>query len=638
MEKAELNIMLVNLSAAIPKKDVEMLKVLYTDFSIVKAEFQKAKCAFDLFEILRRGNILKSTDISVLFETVELTGLNFLKVIIEKYEPFPDEVKINRFSAYRQRVLSLGKGFSIGDLQKLNHQYRVDFSNSWELIQYLEGKQFLSQHKMPSFLQSLTKIGIEEGIQEKLTSKRPELDKGSREALTSKRPELDKGITEGNFRQLLLDFSKWYDGLGFINRLKVLYNNRDLVPSYNDLIMATKVMALMQQLIASGNLSSTNLTILYDTLIVTGQFGFNSKIVLPSLQRIREHEVIKFSWYRQFLLKLGMELTEDDIEELDTRHNKSPLLKHYKDSWHLILDLEQRKELCEEKIDDFIEGLPSYPAVAALLKEKREASTSKRRMLNVGIGEASTSKRPKLDKEPGEMQRYSMTNMPRGICLIINNMKFEEKCGLSERFGSKIDEENLNNLFTNLGFVVIVERNKTAPDMKRLLEDVSQWDHKNYDCFVCCILSHGGLGTICGTDGVRCKILDITSQFKPLHCCSLSGKPKLFFMQACQRSPKTKNVLVQTDDNEPSENSIPEDADFLFGYATAPDNAAIRTSRGSWYITELTKALKEYHNTHHILDILTCVNNEVSKAVAGTFKQVPAPQYTLRKQLFLTKS
>ncbi|XP_033119167.1 caspase-8-like isoform X2 [Anneissia japonica] len=244
-------------------------------------------------------------------------------------------------------------------------------------------------------------------------------------------------------------------------------------------------------------------------------------------------------------------------------------------------------------------------------------------------------------EESGLMARYKMASMPRGICLIINNMKFMGR--LKERRGSEIDEDSLKFLFKYLGFQVIVRRNATSEDMKRQVEDVSRMDHTNYDCFVCCMLSHGDLGTIFSSDEISCKILDFTSPFRPRYCPSLAGKPKLFFLQACQGSRKAEDFEhFQVDSAESGTDNIPDDADFLLGYATAPGNVSFRSrSRGSWYISKLTNALQHYHNTHHILDILTHVNNEVSKAIAreseGTYKQVPAPQFTLRKQLFLTK-
>ncbi|XP_033122414.1 uncharacterized protein LOC117121356 [Anneissia japonica] len=224
-------------------------------------------------------------------------------------------------------------------------------------------------------------------------------------------------LSESHFNQLLVDFSRWYDGLGHINMLKVLYNNRDHVPIYNKLSEATKVMPLLSMLIGSGNLSQTNLTILYDTIKATGQFGFNSKTV--PLQRIREHKVSIFTWYRQFLLKLGMHLTKEDIAEIDGRYNM-PVLKNYDDSWQLILDLEQRKELCEEKIYNFIEGLPSYLALKSLLEDYSEASTSKRPMLNEGNEEPSTPKRPKLNEEEKRQEQLKQKVQDEGPPLLKN--------------------------------------------------------------------------------------------------------------------------------------------------------------------------------------------------------------------------
>ncbi|XP_033100364.1 uncharacterized protein LOC117103856 isoform X2 [Anneissia japonica] len=210
----------------------------------------------------------------------------------------------------------------------------------------------------------------------------------------------ETGISDSDFKQLLLDFSRWYDGLGYINRLKVLYT--DHVPNYIELSEATEVTSLLQNLTGSGNLSRTNLTILYDTIKVTEQFGFKSKIALPLLQRLEEHEVSRFTRFRQFLFKLGMKLTRDDIRMLDVRHNEMPLLKNYKDSWHMILDLEHRKKLCEEKIYSFIEGLPSYLAVKALWEDKAGKSEQPRTSRSdEGNGEPSTLKRSrqKLDKD-----------------------------------------------------------------------------------------------------------------------------------------------------------------------------------------------------------------------------------------------
>ena len=63
-------------------------------------------------------------------------------------------------------------------------------------------------------------------------------------------------------------------------------------------------------------------------------------------------------------------------------------------------------------------------------------------------------------------------------------------------------------------------------------------DHTNYDCFVCCILSHGTTGHIYGADGNLVNISDLTGPLKSVVCPTLAGKPKLFFIQACQGREK----------------------------------------------------------------------------------------------------
>ena len=70
------------------------------------------------------------------------------------------------------------------------------------------------------------------------------------------------------------------------------------------------------------------------------------------------------------------------------------------------------------------------------------------------------------------------------------------------------------------------------------MKTVSMYDHGDYNCFICCILSHGAVGAIYGTDGKTVPIKDLTDYFTPANCSTLRGKPKLFFVQACQGTGK----------------------------------------------------------------------------------------------------
>ena len=54
-----------------------------------------------------------------------------------------------------------------------------------------------------------------------------------------------------------------------------------------------------------------------------------------------------------------------------------------------------------------------------------------------------------------------MRNRIRGKVFIINNETFEKKAKLSVREGSDVDAENLESLFTQLQFEVVIAKNQT---------------------------------------------------------------------------------------------------------------------------------------------------------------------------------
>ncbi|XP_077989126.1 caspase-8-like [Glandiceps talaboti] len=245
-----------------------------------------------------------------------------------------------------------------------------------------------------------------------------------------------------------------------------------------------------------------------------------------------------------------------------------------------------------------------------------------------------------------DMPRYPMNTQPLGICVIFNIEKFnkdtsiKESKELKDRHGSTVDMNKLYKLFVKLGFKVKVKMNLTSTAMLRLMEDEGRADHSMYSCFVCCILSHGAKDKVYGSDGVALDISDLTSCVKGTRCRSLNGKPKLFFMQACQGIVHQDGVWA-TDGPEPrAAYSVPNEADFLLGYATAPGFVSYRSkTQGSWFISMLTHCIERYHDKYDLMSIMVKVNEEVSGGVAemgdDKFKQVPAPLVTLRKKVYL---
>ncbi|XP_059405270.1 caspase-22 [Carassius carassius] len=241
---------------------------------------------------------------------------------------------------------------------------------------------------------------------------------------------------------------------------------------------------------------------------------------------------------------------------------------------------------------------------------------------------------------------YNMDSYPRGLCVIINNENFAEP--KNKRYGSQKDVDSLKALFDFLGFLVEVETDKTAAEIRAIMAKYSN-DARHGDCFVCCVMSHGDKTGVKGFDGQICPLNDITSPFDGVNCPALIDKPKVFFIQACRGHEMQSKVLV-TDGAGPSHNqksgkvySIAKDSDFLIALSTVEGYLSIRDpSSGSWFIQSLCKHLKKgSEQDKDILRILTIVNNDVShkedkiklKRDTVDAKMTPQPKFTLRKLL-----
>uniref|UniRef100_K7F8C7 Caspase 10 n=1 Tax=Pelodiscus sinensis TaxID=13735 RepID=K7F8C7_PELSI len=245
---------------------------------------------------------------------------------------------------------------------------------------------------------------------------------------------------------------------------------------------------------------------------------------------------------------------------------------------------------------------------------------------------------------------YKMDGPHRGYCLIINNSNFIGT--LQERRGSCKDAvtESLARVFTWLGLDVKTYPDQTSVEIENLMQEWRTWnDHRDRDCFVCCILSHGESGSIYGADEQEVPIRRIMSYFTARQCPQLAEKPKLFFIQACQGKEIQQAVYIEADAQNPDllpiqqrvspSESIPEEADFLLGMATVDGYASFRhIQQGTWYIQALCNKLQllvPSSRGEDILSILTEVNEDVSKRAdnLGRKKQMPQPAYTLRKKL-----
>ncbi|KAF4080103.1 hypothetical protein AMELA_G00166580 [Ameiurus melas] len=238
---------------------------------------------------------------------------------------------------------------------------------------------------------------------------------------------------------------------------------------------------------------------------------------------------------------------------------------------------------------------------------------------------------------------YPVTRRPLGHCLIINNHTFEDRTRLSTRKGTDADRDALTEVFLRMHFIVEERRDLVSSDMQNTAKEFAAMDHSRMDAFVCCILSHGEKGTVFGIDGESVAIRDLTLPFA--ECSTLTGKPKLFFIQACQGKDLQKGVLMHDGSEDELEDdykkadftSVPLEADFLIGMSTVESYKSFRhTTEGSIYIQDLCKHLKVCcPKKEDILSILTKVNRSVSAKDLKRHKQMPEPRYTLTRKLVL---
>lgn len=240
---------------------------------------------------------------------------------------------------------------------------------------------------------------------------------------------------------------------------------------------------------------------------------------------------------------------------------------------------------------------------------------------------------------------YNMNHRSRGYCLIFDVEHFQPSRRLPKRSGTQVDATGLYNLFRSMSFEVIVFKDLTAKEIRYQLDKFSKKDHSNNDCFACCILTHGEHGQLWGTDA-KFPLDMLFNFFLGDNCLTLVGKPKIFFIQACQGERLDHGVSVIGADSLDSAAylKIPNHADFLIAYSTLPGFYSWRnTQDGSWFMQAVIRVFSDYHHDLDLLTMLTIVNHRVafykaSNATTEEFnnkKQVPCITSMLTRRVFL---
>lgn len=211
---------------------------------------------------------------------------------------------------------------------------------------------------------------------------------------------------------------------------------------------------------------------------------------------------------------------------------------------------------------------------------------------------------------------YNMRHPNRGYALIFNHEVFDNHT-LKARAGTNVDAENLASTLRGLRFDVKIFKDYKLKEIHSKIDEIASLDHSNNDCILIAILSHGELGYIYAKD-IQYKLDNIWSPFVANRCPSLAGKPKLFFIQACQGDQLDGGVTMVNRTETDSGGSamsykIPTHADFLIAYSTIPGFYSWRnTTKGSWFMQSLCQELQHNGKNYDILTLLTFVCQRVA--------------------------
>ena len=179
---------------------------------------------------------------------------------------------------------------------------------------------------------------------------------------------------------------------------------------------------------------------------------------------------------------------------------------------------------------------------------------------------------------------YPMKSEKHGVALIIDNIQFQKH---PSRTGTERDEHNLIEAWRFLGYHIVIMRNCTTKDMERtfdgiddLLRSVKEVAH---DSFICCILSHGEEGKVFGSDSLPLEYTKMQTYLAKSE--KLCGKPKIFFIQACQgKSNGPLPVVDRKGEIASDDDRISEYTDFYLSYASVEGDKCYRdTCTGKYY-------------------------------------------------------
>uniref|UniRef100_A0A182RLG2 Caspase n=1 Tax=Anopheles funestus TaxID=62324 RepID=A0A182RLG2_ANOFN len=229
---------------------------------------------------------------------------------------------------------------------------------------------------------------------------------------------------------------------------------------------------------------------------------------------------------------------------------------------------------------------------------------------------------------------YDMRQERRGVAVVFSQKKFFH---LVTRHGCEMDCNNIQQVLSDLQFEVRVYEDLLVQELMQVLYDLAEENHKNRDCLLVVIMTHGEHDVLYARDRTF-RVDRLWENFVGNACPSLLGKPKLFFIQACRGATLDTGVrlaqsvkqsvrtvaatatlrelpqpTVPMGRSKSIQYAIPSMADLLVMYSTYKGYYSWRnTSQGSWFIRALCDELRMHGHTKELLQLLTAVSRKVA--------------------------
>ena len=289
-------------------------------------------------------------------------------------------------------------------------------------------------------------------------------------------------------------------------------------------------------------------------------------------------------------------------------------------------------------------------------------------------------------KKKTDAYKMKIKDGKHGVALIISNTKFINKD--DDRSDAVVDETRVLEIFGILKYRVMMLKDLYADEIESALKFTTTKDShlgnegklislikkgfdetkvvsKDDDSFVCCIMTHGSLKVVYGSDGEAFHIGKFYELLAPERCPNLTDKPKMFFIQACQGGAIPQPVMVKQDDitrrssSEPAPLQVKSDtkdyksitptSDFIISYSAFPRQKAQRSIYeaqyqqslgGTWYIKALHDVVvnQKCYKKDDLLSMITKVHKIVQEQECTIdktiYKQCPYREDTLRYKVY----